>query len=182
MHVNNHLPLVARTISRTATALAALLTLTGTALASQDPPTAGEAECVPYGSYARIQGIRSLDASERDRVRGRSWYSDGTLYLDVYNGNRHLTLTKIAIRIIPRSDAHESPAKPAPDADFSAVTPCDYFRYYRGHHVYELELALPPRRAQQARVKVYEALPRTGFAWQIVYAEGHKEPWLKFQW
>lgn len=182
MHVQNRPPPLARLISRTGAALVALLTLAGPVAALEASPTADAAECVPFGSYARLQGIRSLDASERNRIRGRSWYSNGILYLDVYNDNRRLTVTKVAIRIIPRSDGHGPAGEPIQRADLSAVTPCDYFRYYRGHHIYELELALPPKRAQQARIKVYEALPRAGFTWQIVYAEGHKAAWREFRW
>jgi hypothetical protein len=143
-------------------ALASLL-----AGAVSPPASAGNVttECRPVASYDQAIGTRPLDDSERARIKGTARHSANVLYVDLYNGNRDITLTGLDIRIIPETANAV--------ANVQAGTECNTGTGFYDRHLHRLTVMLPPQTATQQRLRVPDVPPGGRFTWEIVYVEGH---------
>jgi len=150
------------TVKRSLCALTCLFSGVFLTPASSDT---GTRDCAPPPSYDQAIGTRPLDESERARIKGSAWHSGNVLYVDLYNGNRDITLTAVDIRVIPETP---TPASAAP-----AGAPCDAVTGVYDRYQHRLAVMLPPETATQERFRVTAIPPGGRFTWEIGYAEGH---------
>jgi hypothetical protein len=140
------------------------------AAAVSPPASAGNVtnECEPVASYDQAIGTRALDDSERGRIKGTARHSGNVLYVDLYNGNRDITLTAVNIRVIPDT--------PKPASAVQTGAPCNPVTGSYDRHLHRLTVMLPPKTATQQRFRVPDVQPGGRFTWEIAYAEGHDTP------
>jgi hypothetical protein len=138
--------------------------------AASPPASAGNVTtgCQPVASYDQAVGTRPLDDSERGRIKGAARHSGNILYVDLYNGNRDITLTAVDIRVIPETPNTASAAQ--------AGAPCNPATGSYDRHLHRLAVMLPPETATQQRFRVPDVPPGGRFTWEIDYAEGHHTP------
>lgn len=133
-------------------------------------------DCITLKGYSDTLGIRPLSDHERGKIKGNAWLVGRTLYLDLYNGNSDLTLSKVSIRLIPQTE--QEIRQPTIDSrtttELPKKTDCiDITDFYRDDS-YNLQVNLPPLAATHQRVNTPAAASYDRFTWEIRYAEGYR--------
>ena len=129
----------------------------------------------PQHPYAQALGIRVLEESERNSIKGRAWMGGGVLYVDLYNGNADLTLSSVDIQVIPSSGDHQESRTGVTDDLHD-----DTAGFYDGH-IYRLTAAIPPGTGTYQHLRITDIPPGRRFTWKILHAKGYETqtpyPW-----